>query len=353
MMIWGIPIDWQLVLLLVCVVLWIFTSQEDENVLIKHVLRKFLMYVDSMIFMALSSDNKGLGPKKNPDPDEIRTKSCKTKTIIFIRHGESDWNNVFNKGINPGLIVRLFKAMRDELLCYASPHSVFLDSPLNMEGIEQAAQLRKFIENPASCLGDKDRAAPFLSALRGDSGTSSIVVSSTLRRAVATTTVALWPRVQRNAEPIHILSSLQEISRNVDTYSLSAAEHLADLPFSRIVEHCGGEAFHADKVYDTSNNFGNKSRSFYGIKRLLAFNEWAFKRSEQTIIVGGHSLWFKHFFQTFLPHKTDHEAKTKKITNSGVVAFTLQQTFETEDGMPRYRVDPESLVIVYGGFTTK
>eukprot|EP00981_Chlorochromonas_danica_P009909 scaffold2913_cov181-Ochromonas_danica.AAC.3 len=197
--------------------------------------------------MALSKDNKGVGHKKNPDPDDLLTKTCTTKTIIFIRHGESDWNHVFNK-----------------------------DSPLNLEGIDQAVELRKFLEDSTSLKGASDEVVNHIRTLRGE-GRSSIVVSSTLRRAVATTTVALWPRVERRHEKIHILSSLQEISRNVDTYSLSAAEKLADLPFNRITPHCGGT-------------------------------------------------------ENFRPD---------------------QQTFDTEDGLPRYRIVPESVTVVYGGFTTK
>jgi hypothetical protein len=49
--------------------------------------------------MVLSKDSKGVGHKKNPDPDEIQNKTGVTKTIIFVCYGESDWSNVFNKGI--------------------------------------------------------------------------------------------------------------------------------------------------------------------------------------------------------------------------------------------------------------
>jgi hypothetical protein len=136
-----------------------------------------------------------------------------------------------------------------------------------------------------------------------DTDTTSVIVSSSLRRAIATTTLALWKRVSKTEEKIHILSSLQEISRNIDTYALSAANTCPDLPFRRITHHCEG---FAPSVFNCSDNFGNKSRSFYGIKRLKAFNDWAFNRSEDVIIVGGHSLWFKNYFQTYLPHKFDH-----------------------------------------------
>lgn len=139
-----------------------------------------------------------------------------------------------------------------------------------------------------------------------DNTTSSVIVSSSLRRAISTTTLALWERVLRTSEKIHILSSLQEISRNVDTYALSPANTCPDLPFARVAPHCEG---FAPSVFNCSDNFGNKTRNFYGIKRLKAFNDWAFNRSEDVIIVGGHSLWFKYYFQTYLPHKFDHGSK--------------------------------------------
>lgn len=181
-----------------------------------------------------------------------------------------------------------------------------------------------------------------------------MIVSSTLRRAISTTTIALWSRVDKTGEKIHLLSSLQEISRNVDTRALSAANEIADLPFSRIIGHCTPEVgtFNPDTIYDTSGNIGNKTRSFYGIKRLKSFNEWIFQRDESVIIAGGHSLWFKNFFQTYLPHKTVHDAKTKKIANSGAVSFTIYRA-EDVDGCSLYRIDPESIEVLYGGFTTK
>lgn len=34
-----------------------------------------------------------------------------TRRIVFVRHGESQWNEVFNKGFGPSFIVRLVKAI--------------------------------------------------------------------------------------------------------------------------------------------------------------------------------------------------------------------------------------------------
>ena len=35
----------------------------------------------------------------------------------------------------------------------------------------------------------------------------------------------------------------------------------------------------------------------------------------QVIIVAGHSLYFRQFFRTFLPHACEHVSKNKKIAN--------------------------------------
>jgi hypothetical protein len=194
-----------------------------------------------------------------------------------------------------------------------------------------------------------------MGVLRGDEGApSSVIVASCLRRAVATTTLALWPRLCRKREKICILNSLQEISRNIDTQSLSNPKELTDLPNSRLLPHCQTKDpnFALNMAFDTTENFGNKTRSNYGIKRLRTFGEWAFKREESAVIVGGHSLWFKHFFQTFLPFNFNHDAKNKKITNSGIVSFKLYRA-EGSDGTAAYRIDPESIRVLYGGFTVK
>lgn len=300
--------------------------------------------------MALSKDGKGVGPKYNPDPKLMVNYNDK-KTIIFLRHGESDWNNVFNKGINISMIKRFFSSLIEEYMMIFKLDSKFIDSPLNAEGLEQAYELRKFLLSD-SYPGASDAQKQLYDIVNGKAD-SSVIVSSNLRRAVATTTVALWERLQRKHEKIIILSSLQEISRNIDTQALSRPNGVADLPFSRLSRYCLTEGpFDPSAVYDASENQGNKTRSFYGGKRLASFSKWVFNRKENTIIVGGHSLWFKNFFQTYLPHDSNHEAKTKKIANSAMVAFTLYKG-EDDKGMPQYRIEADSIVVLYGGFTTK
>ena len=231
--------------------------------------------------------------------------------------------------------------------------SVFLDSGLNDDGFHQAVELSKYLnERPAACdsTESQDR-RDLYDIINGNRGTS-VIVSSNLRRAIATTTVTLWPRLQKTHEKIYILSNLQEISRNIDTKALAGRGVVPDL--HRVGHHLPDPTlFKPDELYDVTENLGNKTSYFNGVKRLKAFNDWAFKRTESTVIVGGHSLWFKHFFQLYLPYSSDHAAKTKKIVNTGVISFTLQKYSDENGVLLGYRVDPNSIETIYGGFMTK
>ena len=111
-------------------------------------------------------------------------------------------------------------------------------------------------------------------------------------------------------------SSCQEISRNFDTMSITAAGKGPTLRGSAELER----KLH----YDGTANKGSKGLGFRGMHRIEDFAAWAAKRKESTIIVAGHSLWFKEFFKLYLPRAADHTCKKKKIVNCGAVGFTLQ-----------------------------
>ncbi len=340
-------------LFLVCFMLffWLWSTRDGELVGIKNVFRKMMFWFDSVLYMALSKDNKGIGAKyqivgSDTDPVHVMKKGfegCQRKRLIFIRHGESDWNSIFNKGKSPMLFVRLAMAMLRELLLCFELDSPFLDSPLNDEGIAQALELRKFIDEDH--VGDSAEQKELLAVLRGEKG-RSLVVSSTLRRAISTTSLAFWPRIQRTGEKIHLMSYAQEISRNVDTCALSEAQRVPNLPFSRITAHC---ASIGEGAYNASMNLGSKGLKLRGKDRLELFNKWLFDSVEEDIIVGGHSLWFQYFFKLYLPYDSKHRAKEEKMTNSGVIAFNIYKLKDSKS----YCIDPESMQIVYGGFTKK
>ena len=74
-------------------------------------------------------------------------------------------------------------------------------------------------------------------------------------------------------------SSCQEISRNFDTMSITAAGKGPTLRGSAELER----KLH----YDGTANKGSKGLGFRGLHRIEDFAAWAAKRNESTIIVAG------------------------------------------------------------------
>lgn len=118
-------------------------------------------------------------------------------------------------------------------------------------------------------------------------------------------------RLRRTQEKIHVLSSLQEVTFNVDGMSLATpytSPQLADDELAALDYH-SPEDFDADRYYDCSENHGNKQVRSSGYKRLIEFCEWCFDTPQEeydTIIAAGHSLYFRFFFQYFLPKNSTH-----------------------------------------------
>ncbi|KAK3266742.1 hypothetical protein CYMTET_24659 [Cymbomonas tetramitiformis] len=295
--------------------------------------------------MLLSSDNK-CKKKKQPDSDLIKDNArLDVKNVVFIRHGESDWNDMFNRGYGPMFPVRVIFGLLREIFLLPTEDSTFVDSPLSSLGVQQANSLLGFLEKPPA---DTDPAAAEMAAcIRGERG-SSILVSSNLRRAIATGTVALWGRLQRTKESLHILSSLQEISRNPDTIALSKANGIPDLNRHR---KDLGDNFDPESLYDASHNQGNKTTKSTGLLRMQAFAKWVFETPEDVVIATGHSLYFRNFFNTYLPQNVpDHPARKKKLTNCGVASFQLAKGICPQTGTTLFRIEPSSVLIVRGGY---
>ena len=179
----------------------------------------------------------------------------------------------------------------------------------------------------------------------------SVVCSSNLRRAAQTILLGLKNRLDASDEKIQCLTSLQEISTNVDTLSITpphkAPRHLGQGVPARLA--------HGDR-WDPSLNSGNKRLRGRGLERLQAFAEWA-SQQDKPVVVGGHSLFFRGFFREFLPVGANpFNARDTKIANGGVVALTLERgTVQGPDGssVVQYRVAPESVAEVHLGFATK
>lgn len=80
-----------------------------------------------------------------------------------------------------------------------------------------------------------------------------------------------------------------------------------------------------ESIFNPILNTGHKPLDETGLHRLQHFADWAFSRPEHTIIIGGHSLWFRTFFKVFLSASDPHIAKTNKMANGGVVSLRLNK----------------------------
>uniref|UniRef100_A0A061RFY4 Uncharacterized protein n=1 Tax=Tetraselmis sp. GSL018 TaxID=582737 RepID=A0A061RFY4_9CHLO len=319
-------------------VLWVtsFTSPRSAAVL-----RKLYLFTYGFLTMLFSTDKRWSKPRL--DPEVVKdTKPADKKLLVFIRHGESDWNEVFNRGFGPTFFVRLVKAIYREMLLLVTSDSVFIDSSLSPLGVAQARDLLSFLDQPATPADNADLHA----LLRGENSvTSSVVVSSNLRRALATAAIGLQPRLKETKERVLISSDLQEISFNLDANALAPPLEVPDL---HAIAPEMWASFQPSELFDPGLNSGNKPIFGNGLQRMHNFCEFVFSREEDAVIAVGHSLYFRSFFRTFLPFGSDHEAKRRKMANAGAVAFELSRA--RHEGRPVYRIDPASISVVYGGF---
>lgn len=318
------------------------------NGMAMNLINKAKMLTLGIAHLVLSRD-KGWSKSKLSDTANVVAEG-KTVTLYFIRHGESEWNSVFNVGIPPGLnahklkiIPRLIVALIRELVMAITRDSIFFDSPLNADGIEQAVRLADTIAQSRSKAD-----APLQSA----TAKSSVVVVSNLRRAIETVFLCLRGRLSASGERVVMHSSLQEISRNIDTLALAQKGSTPAMP--ALAATLGG-ALDANACLECTHNSGNKPLLGNGLTRMEAFCDWCFNRKEDTVIVGGHSLWFRSFFQTFLPKECTKElaklAKTNKVQNCGIVSLKLSRgKLAAAAGKTWYRIEQDSIRAVQGGF---
>ncbi|GAX21241.1 hypothetical protein FisN_23Lh189 [Fistulifera solaris] len=309
-------------------------------------IRKGQLFVWTLQYLLLCNDKKWK-KDKNKEPNG---KVVGSKTIIFVRHGESLWNETFNKGDRSvrdfvlGFIPNLIKAIAYEWYLWvsgASGESWFYDSPLSAKGVDQAYSIqRDFCQN--AYLTPKEEAMKQICLQKKN----SIVVSSNLRRAIATIAIGLqdrWAEEKGKDDPIQILTCLQEISRNPDALSITPAHGIvaaAETDPAFMKEFC-------EKHCETKHHYGNKPVNGNGLSRLQEFCQLVFELDVDNVVAGGHSLWFRSFFQTYL--FSDHVAQKKKIVNGGLVSFTLEKV-ETETKEIAYRVDSSSVTVLHRGF---
>lgn len=229
------------------------------------------------------------------------------------------------------------------LLC-----SWFYDSPLSYLGLEQADELADFLKKKPV----DEVESGHLKVLNADpDGPKSKILCSALRRAASTMVCGFRDRFHRRPEDkMLVIPSLQEVSRNPDTLAITPPHTTIQASWIEKTSILCDFQEIFDAQVDMSLHIGNKPLNTNGLKRMLDFCEFIFSPSvkESHVIIGGHSIWFKGFFNMFLPYSVHHVSKNKKIVNGGIVTFELMKA-ETRRG-PKYMIDPKTIRVVYGGF---
>jgi len=329
----------------------------------KAAFRKFEIFVTTIVYLLLCKDKKWKAPKTDPAYyfEGKADKDIEKKMIIFVRHGESTWNDTFNKGDRKtlafiqGFLPGLVKAIFMEWYFWVTGQEVeswFYDAPLSKKGQKQADTIHKYLsEAKIDFMPPKEKEIVKLLLAEDGEESKSQLVSSTLRRAIATMAVGFQTRLEKNSEDqILLLPELQEISFNPDALSITPAHTNPVLAFS---DPKSIKGIYEEQI-DTKLHTGNKKLSENGLHRLqsfckVVFDEDAIPSSNKAVICAGHSLWFRSFFKTYLPYTVEHISKKKKLQNGGIVAFTLNRT-KGDDGEHRYLIEAKSIVVMHGGF---
>jgi hypothetical protein len=259
------------------------------------------------------------------------------------------------------------------LSLFVSPmySSWFFDAPLSPLGLKQVDDLHTFLnssnKNAKSQKVDElfdQNGIKHISILRADTGAPrSKLIASNLRRAVSTMVGAFHERLQRhnknninltmteNMDKILVVPSLQEISSNPDTLSITPPHSTIQASWlEQQITRINYQTIFNTQI-DMSLHTGNKPINTNGLKRIYEFCEFIFTSGsiqEDYIIIGGHSLWFRSFFRLLLPYHISHIAKEKKIVNGGIIVFDL--LMKNEQGRSIYMIDPQSIQTIYGGF---
>lgn len=258
------------------------------------------------------------------------------------------------------------------IFCLCNIYSWFYDAPLSYYGLTQVEEMAAFLKDKP-ITDDGSPESDHLKILRADPGApKSKIICSNLRRAVSTLSFGFSDRLsRRKSDKILVVPFLQEISRNPDTLSITPPH----TPIQASWIEKTYKQFQFQTIFNTQTDMslhtGNKPMDSNGLKRMNDFCEYIFNTSttnnnqttpadannannylggikEEYIIVGGHSIWFRYFFQTFLPYSVHHVSKNKKIVNCGIITFDLLKA-ETKRG-PKYMIDPKTIKTIYGGF---
>lgn len=322
-------------------------------------IRKFQLLILTVQYLLFCNDKKWKTPKHNVEAlFQANASKIERKTVIFVRHGESTWNDTFNKGDRSPFqfvlyfVPNLAKAVAAEWYFWVTgqaDESWFFDSPLSDKGLRQATGIQTFLRSNLDYVTPKE--AELIRLLVGDDNkVSAQLVSSNLRRAISTMIVGFQDRLHRKlpGDDIMIVPELQEISRNPDALSITPAHGKVTPAWT---DPKPLHFVYEENRINTRLHTGNKALYGNGLQRLESFCHHVFEDIDKpAVIAAGHSLWFRSFFRTFLPQEFDHVSKKKKLINGGIVGFALERIAVDDNKNYAYRIDPTSIVVLHGGF---
>ncbi|VWU48556.1 conserved protein, unknown function [Hepatocystis sp. ex Piliocolobus tephrosceles] len=166
----------------------------------------------------------------------------------------------------------------------------------------------------------------------------SVILSSNLRRTISSCFIAFYNRINKHNETIHVLNSLEEISRNPDCLSL--------FPYYNNTYVATDIETFIHKDIDKLINNNIKIENNYINNKFIDTLSYIFNNDNDIFIIFGHSLWFQFFFNYYL--KQRHIAKTNKIKNSGIVVFNMRKY--SYDDKEKYEIEKDSVRALYKGF---
>lgn len=293
--------------------------------------------------------------KENYIVESNHLKKKSVKTIIFIRHGRSFWNYMIND-IDITTPIRIWKCLFKEIQYIPSEKSILFDSPLNQDGIQQAIDQSNKIKDYIP--GDNQFINDVVSVLQGNNTSSSIIISSTLRRALETVSIALWSRIDKSNERIRMNDSIREISPNLDCKILNNESKIPDMSGSdclqahKLIAHFSRDyGYEPTKIFEPVRKKMNRNRENNQNDQLEVV-ENLFSLRHEVIIMCGHSLWFRNFFRNFIGRNINHISKNRKIENCGVVAFKMICGVD-ESSKIRYQIDHKTITPIFLGFKGK
>ncbi|KAK1937415.1 hypothetical protein X943_001680 [Babesia divergens] len=305
-------------------------------------LKKISLFFYSLGRFFFSRPYRGIGMAIQIQSELSKNVECanyRTKTVYFIRHGQSVWNLTFD--ISRGV----FHVLRSTLqllvveVCFFFTNDTFLyDSPLSTNGINQALEFSMHLTNPESTKTND------VKALKKDFAQKVAMFTSNLRRAQSTMMLALQDRLHHNEETITVLNELEEATRNPDCVPLSTSLKSSTIPFLEYMMLPDKTKTYS-KILKRSHEDDISRLSLY--EKMLMFNERIFRQPEDIIIVCGHSRWIMQYLDVFLPQQaSDVEFRKRKVGNVDTLRFDVTKK-EFKNGESMYMVEPGSVKLVY------